>query len=218
MTNIGMRLKILRTRLGIKMPVIEKFTSISKGKLYKWEKGVKPTNLEDYNKLNAYLDKMENKQEIDVFEIEISSPATLKLPIKNNKPAKPQTDGMAASGTVIFTGKVPELIVDRIDAPFLSFLEGAIQVIGHSMKPTFCNGSWVTITRLNDFRALDWGHYYYLIDSNYIGSIRRVYQSEKENSLQLISDNPDQLEYPPTERCLDHIKAIFKIGASITKF
>ncbi|MBO9199529.1 MULTISPECIES: S24 family peptidase [Niastella] len=216
MTDIGFRLKVFRMRSGTKMHMVEKSTGIAKAKLYKWEKGIRPNNIEAFNKLNAYLEEMESKQ--SAGDISMITPATLILPLKNNRPAKPQVDGKSASGTIIFTGLTPELIVDRIDAPFLGVFEGAIQVTGNGMEPTFSNGCWVTITRLNDFQALNWGYYYYLIDSNYMGYVRRVCQSEKENILRLESDNPDQLRYPPIERSLDKIMAIFKIGASITKF
>ena len=110
------------------MPAIAALTGIAKETLYKWEKGTKPSDINDYFRLKAYLDKMENKLEEKAVEIEVQKPATLKLPLNNTRPAVPQTDGKAASGTIIFTDDGPELIVDRINAPVLGVVEGVIEV------------------------------------------------------------------------------------------
>ena len=147
-----------------------------------------------------------------------NNPPTLRLPLSNAGPAVPQANGEAASGTIIFTNNEPELIVDRINAPFLGFVEGGIEMIGDSMEPTFCNGCRITITRMSENRTLNWGQYYYIIDCTWQGIVRRVYQGDKENYIRLVSDNPDQIKYPPIERSLDQIKAILIVGASITKF
>ena len=200
------------------MPAIAALTGISKETLYKWEKGTKPSNISDYFKLKGYLDKMESKLEVETFEIESQKPVTLGLPLNNAHSAVSQTDGKAASGTIIFTNNGPELIVDRINAPFLGRVDGVIEVIGFSMDPTFGNGCLLAITRVSDNQRLNWGQYYYIIDTNWQGIIRRVYQGNKENTLILISDNPDQSKYPPIEINLDQVEAIFKVCASITKF
>lgn len=217
MKDIGVRLRDFRQRSKIKMPAVSASTGIAKETLYKWEKGTKPSNFEDLNKLKVYLDKEEGKLEEEAFEIEKQKPATLRLPLNNTRSAVPQTDGKAASGTVIFTEDGPELIVARINAPFLGVVEGVIDVTDCSMEPKFCNGCRITITRLHDFRVLTWGQYYYIIDKNWQGIVRRIYQCEKENCIWLVSDNPDQEEYPPIMRSLDQIEAIFKVGAAIIK-
>jgi phage repressor protein C with HTH and peptisase S24 domain len=216
--NIGQRLKEFRERSNTKMPSIAAITGIKKETLYKWEKGTKPSDINDYFKLKAHLDLMENKLEDEIIEFENKKPSTLRLPLNHRKAATPQTDGKVAAGTVIFFENEPELIVDRINAPFLGLVEGAIEVTGSSMEPTFPNGCRVIITRLNNIRVLDNGKYYLIIDTNWQGIIRRVYQGNKENSFRLVSDNPDQLKYPPIERSLDQIEAIFLVGASIIKY
>jgi phage repressor protein C with HTH and peptisase S24 domain len=218
MTDIGVRLKEFRLRSNIKMPAIAAATGIPKGTLYKWEKGTKPSDINDYFKLKAYLDKEESKLEEETWKIENQKPVTLRVPLNNRRPSVPQTDGKAASGTVILTNNEPELIVDRINAPFLDFVDGVIEVIGDSMEPTFPNGCRVTISRVNDNLALSWGLYYYIIDANWQGIVRRVYQGDKENSLRLVSENPDQLKYPPIERTMDQVTAIFRVCASIIKY
>ena len=52
------------------MPAIALATGIAKETLYKWEKGTKPGNIEDFYKLKVYLDKMEGKLEDEAFELE----------------------------------------------------------------------------------------------------------------------------------------------------
>jgi hypothetical protein len=200
------------------MPFIAALTGIAKETLYKWEKGTKPSDINDYFKLKMCLDKLENKQEEESFEIENKQPATLRLPLMNAGPAIPQSDGKAASGTVIFSNNEPELIVDRINVPCLGTVEGSIEIIGNSMEPFFCNGCRIAITRLSEYRSLEPDQYYFIIDINWQGIVRWVYQGEKDNSIRLVADNPDQLRYPPIERSLDQIKAILKVGAAIIKF
>jgi hypothetical protein len=199
------------------MPAIAAETGIAKETLYKWEKGTKPSNIHDYFTLLNYLDKMEGKLEVEAFEFESKKPATLRLPFNPNRLPTPQTDGKAAAGTVIVTDRGPELIVDRINAPCLGMVEGMIEVIGDSMAPTFINGCRIVIERLKNERLLNWGKYYFIINHNWQGNVRRVYQSQTENHIQLVADHPNQLKFPPLERTWDEIAAIFKIMASINK-
>lgn len=200
------------------MPAIAALTGIAKETLYKWEKGTKPSDLNDYFRLKAYLNKMENKLDEEQLELETQKPATLRLPLNHNRLPLPQTDGKAAAGTITFFNDEPELIVDRINAPFLGTVEGVVEVTGESMAPTFVNGCRVVILRLNNYRILDWGLYYYIIDKNWQGSVRRIYQGETESSVRLVSDNPNQDKFPPVQRQWDHIEAIFRVVAGILKY
>jgi transcriptional regulator with XRE-family HTH domain len=215
---IGSRLRELRLRTNIKMPAVAAATGIAKETLYKWEKGTRPSNLEEYFKLKSYLDMTENKLEIERLDREDKKPATLGIPLKGGKPAIPQMDGKAAAGTIIITDNEPQLIVDRITGPFLGAAEGVVEVVGQSMEPTFVNGCRIVISRLKDSRNLHWGLYYYIIDTNWHGIVRRVYQTSGQNSLRLVADNADQLKYPPIEISRDQIESIFKVSAAIIKY
>jgi phage repressor protein C with HTH and peptisase S24 domain len=215
--DIGTRLKALRDRLKIKMPVVALATGIAKETLYKWEKGTKPSDINFYFILKRYLDKMERKEDQDGFDLETSKPATLRLPLDPNKPTLPQLDGKASSGAVIFTENGPELIVDRINAPFMGHIEGAVEITGESMEPTFKNGSRVAIIRLQNAQILDWGHYYLIIDYNHHSAVKRIYQGSAEGFIVLASDNLDQARFPPVERNQDQIIAILKVVGSINK-
>ncbi|WP_207511066.1 LexA family transcriptional regulator [Longitalea luteola] len=216
--TIGSRLREFRLRTNIKMPAVAAATGIAKETLYKWEKGTRPSNLQEYFKLKSYIDKTENKLEIERLDLEDKKHATLGLPLNGGKPAIPQMDGKVAAGTIIITDNEPQLIVDRITAPFLGAAEGVVEVVGQSMEPTFVNGCRIVISRLKDYRMLHWGLYYYIIDTNWHGIVRRVYQADGQNSLSLGTDNPDQLKYPPIEISLDQIESIFKVSAAIIKY
>ena len=216
--HIGQRLKEFRERSNTKMPAIAALTGITKETLYKWEKGTKPRDINAYFRLKSYLDKMENKLEEEQLELENQKPATLRLPFNRSRLPVPQTDGKAAAGTVIFFDNEPELIVDRINAPFLGAAEGVIEITGESMEPIFCNGCRIAIIRLNDHRVLHWGYHYYIIDKNWDGIVRRVYPGETENSIQLVSDNPNQDKFPPIQWQWENIVAIFRVTACILRY
>lgn len=216
-SHIGVRLKEFRERTRTKMPAVAAITGIAKETLYKWEKGTKPSDINEYFTLKSYLDRMENILEEEIIAFENQKPATVRLPFNKNRLPVPQTDGKAAAGTVKLVDNEPELIVDRINAPFLGDVEGVIEVIGDSMEPTFKSGCRVAITRLKDYRILDWGLYYYIIDTNWKGLVRRVYQGDIPNTIRLVSDNPHQERYPPIQRSWNQIEGIFKIIAWIIK-
>lgn len=199
------------------MSVVESVTGISKENLYKWEKGTKPRNADDYKKLKDYLDEINNIDVVDAYVTKSPKPITLRLSLKDKRPPIPQVGNKAASGTVIICNNKPELIVKRLSIPFLGAMDGAVEIIDQSMEPTFCDGWHITITRLKNIHNLVWGHYYYIIDVNWHGIIRRVYKSDKKNFIRMVADSADQERYPPIERSLDKIVSFFKISATIIK-
>ncbi|MBO9204194.1 MULTISPECIES: LexA family transcriptional regulator [Niastella] len=217
-TNIGKRLKEFRGRSNVKMPSVSIMTGIAKETLYKWEKGTKPSDVKDYFKLKAYLDAAEGELEGELFDLERQKPATVKLPFKNCQPVTSQIDGKAIAGTVIINANNElELIANRIYAPNLGYVEGLIDVIGYDMEPALMNGSSIAISRLKDFQNLHWGLYYYIIDANLQGIVRRVYLDNANNGIQLIADNDDQVKYPPIQLKWTQVKSIFKIAACLIK-
>jgi phage repressor protein C with HTH and peptisase S24 domain len=215
--HIGIRLKIFRERSKIKMPAIATITGIAKENLYKWEGGTKPRDVNEYFNLKSYLDRMENKLEEEQWNFECQKPVTLRLPFNRNRPPVLQAEGKAVSGTITFIDNEPELIVDRINAPFLGEGEGVIEVLGESMAPTFINGCRIVIVRLNDYRILEWGKCYYIIDNNWQGVVRRIKQGDMPNTIRMVSDNPFQEKYPPIQRQWEQIKAVFRVTASVLR-
>lgn len=215
--NIGARLKEFREKTKTRIPEIAAITGISKETLYKWEKGTRPSNVNEYIALKSYLDRMESKMEEEEFLYDAQKPATLRLPLNSDREPVPQTNGKAAAGTIVITDNEPELIVDRISAPFLGKVEGTVEVSGESMEPTFKNGCRVAIIRLKEIRTLNWGECYFIIDNNWLGTVKRIYPGETANSIKLISDNPNQAKFPPIIRQWNQIVAIFKVQAGILK-
>lgn len=214
---IGKRLKAFRELTKTKMPAISAATGITIRNLYNWENGTQPSNAADYLRLKFYLDKMEGKQDEDIKQIEIHKTDTLRLPLNRSRVAIPQTDGTKSIGTVMHANNEPELIVGRIDAPILGHLEGLVEVRGDSMAPTFPNGSFIAIRRMNDFRILNWGSHYYIIDINGYGRIRKVYQGDSDGCPLLHCDNSNDDLYPPMQMQWDQILAILDIPVRMIK-
>lgn len=215
--HIGFRLRDFRENSGIKMPEIAAITGIAKDTLYKWERGTKPSDLNEFFKLKLYLDKMENRQQEETFDLAPRKPFLLRLPFDKSKPAAPYQNNAMLTGTVILTNNEPEIIVERINAPFLGLVEGAIRITDDTMAPQFPVGSWVVISRLKNIRILYWGYYYYIVDSNLEGILRRIFPGGTKGTLKLVSDNEDQAKYPPVELPWDRIRTIFKVMGGIKR-
>ena len=211
MNGIGARLKKFRTQSKIRMPVIAKATGISINTLYFWENGHEPRKQENYFKLVAYLDNMEAPKNYYSFEI-------VRLPLKNNKIAIPHFDDKAINGIVVFNNYEPELIVEQVKYTLLGETEGLITINDNNMEPVLPRGCRIAITRLNDFKSLEWGKCYYIIDKNWQGYVKRVYQGSAENCISLVSDHPDKKLFPSYELTWDDIKTILKIVSCIIKF
>jgi hypothetical protein len=85
------------------------------------------------------------------------------------------------------------------------------------MEPTFKNGCRIVINRLGNPAIIDWGKYYYIINKNWQGIVRRTYCESKE-SIRLVSDSFDQKKYPPIIWRWEEIEAILQIKAVIQKY
>jgi len=214
---IGKRLQEAIERYNIKVPDIAAATGLSRHSLYKWQKGTTPSNINDFLTLKSFLDRLENKNDEDVFLFESQKPATLRLPLNTDREPIPQVSGKAAAGTIVITDDEPELIVDRISAPCLGNMEGIVEVAGESMNPTYQNGCRIVIMRLKEPRRLNWGECYFIIDNNWQGTVRRIYPSDINDSIKLVSDNPNQEKYPAYQLQWSEIRGIFKVVAAILK-
>lgn len=213
--HIGTRLSQFRERSNIKMPAISTAIGIPKETLYKWEHGTNPRDVNDYFKLKAYLDAVEMKEDEYEMGLEAKKPTTIRLPLTVDQPPVYDSDGRTAAGTILIFNGEPQLIVERMNAPFMGTVEGAIDVTGDSMEPTIKHGCRIAIHRLSDFRILDWGRCYYVINKNLKGIVRRVYPCE--GGIQLVSDHPNKSVYPPIERSWDQIIAVLEIVGTADK-
>lgn len=213
--EIGQRLKEFRERTKIKMPTIALATGITKENLYKWEKGTKPSDVNDFLRVKSFLDRMEMKEDELQMKFEMQKPHTLQIPLSTNLPPAFNTENNLASGTVCLINEEPHIIAERMNAPFLGQLEGAVEVNNDSMSPTIQAGTRIAIRRLTDLKLLDGGGCYYIINKNLTGMARRVYPCE--GGIRLVADHPDQTLYPPMERRWEQILAVLEIVGTVNK-
>jgi hypothetical protein len=108
--------------------------------------------------------------------------------------------------------RLSELLYDRIGP-----IDELVEMVGDSMMPTFKPGSLVALKALPNPELLYWSEYYYIIDDNDQSLVRRVYASEIQNCIKLVSDHPDQGTYPPIFISWNQVKAIYKVKAEIVK-
>ena len=219
--QIGERLKELRKKKNIKMPAIAKATGISKENLYKWEKGTKPSDFTLYNKLVEFLDKIESTPDY-IFEEpkanngkqtkQTAHPLFTGIYLTTDDDALPLADGNAPGITTL--NDKPMLVGWRIDAPVIGNFDCVIAVTGDSMEPRFKSGCWIALKKLRFTKILNGGYYYYIVDKNLQGLLRRVQPSAENNSIILIAENE---QYPEIVRKMDDVLAIFSVEAVIMK-
>lgn len=222
--EIGKRLKEFRKRKNIKMPAIAAATGISKENLYKWEKGTKPSDFDQLQTLMEYINNMDNAPDqvaedpklINTKKAKPSSTTFLTgIFLSQDEESVLLYDNNAAPGNVIVINKQPILVASRIDAPVIGDVDGVIPVTGDSMEPRFRSGNFIAIKKLRFTRIINAGAFYYVIDINHTGLIRRVRPAGETNSIILIAENGK--DYPETTRKMDEILAIFSIEAVIFK-
>lgn len=205
------------------MPAIAAATGISKENLYKWEKGTKPSDFTLYNKLIEYLDKMENAPDFVYEEPRANSTNQAKqttpslftgIFLTNDEDPIPVADNNAIPGSTITINDKPVLITWRVDAPVIGNVDGVIPVTGDSMEPKFKSGNWIALRKLRYTKIINAGYYYYVVDKNLTGLLRRVQPASENNSIILIAENT---QYPEMVRKMDDVLAIFSVEAVIVK-
>jgi transcriptional regulator with XRE-family HTH domain len=215
---IGTRLKEFREKTNIKMPEIARETRISKENLYKWEKGVKPSDIDEYNRLKNYLDKKEGVNEYvlnePVAEYKTSKSLLICIFLTQDEENQRYTEENALPGSVIEIKGHPALIAYRND-PVIGEADGLVTVTGESMEPRFKSGSLIAIKKVKYTNIINAGYDYYIIDRNGKGLLRKVKASDETNGLALASEN--ETDYPTITRKWDDILAIFSIEAVVTK-
>jgi len=221
--EIGIRLKEFRKRKKIKMPAIAAATGISKENLYKWEKGTKPSDFELYKKLVQYLDKMETGAD-HVYEEPRPNGSTQRTPtspaaltgifLAHDEEALPLTDNNTVPGSIITIKSKPVLVAWKIEAPFIGVVDGVIPITDDSMEPEYKNGSHIALKKLRFTRIINAGYYYYVVDKNGKGLLRKVRPSAENNSIILTAENKN---YPDITRNMDDVLAIFSVEGRFSK-
>ncbi len=109
------------------------------------------------------------------------------------------------------------LLIAEMLYSHLGQIDQLVEISGDCMCPTFKHGSLVALKTLPNPELLYWSEYYYIIDSNGQGLVRRVYASEIQNCIKLVSDHSDQGKYPAISISWNQINAIYKVRAEIVK-
>ena len=222
--DIATRLKEFRKKTKIRMPAIAIATGISKENLYKWEKGTKPSDFDKLQDLKKYLDEMENAPahllEDARSKVANQPPAAAPalftgIALSQDEAPLPLRDTSAVPGSIITINNKPVLVAWQIDAPFIGIVDGVIPVTGDSMEPTFKNGNLVALKKLRFLKIINAGYFYYVIDKNHKGLLRRLRPAAESNSIILSAEN--EQVYPETTRQFDDVLAIFSIEAVIMK-
>lgn len=222
--DIGKRLKTFREKTKIKMPAIATATGISKENLYKWEKGTKPSDFIQYKELEKYLNEMENAPEHILEDARLNGSTQTQIAatslftgifLSQDDAALPLADNNGVPGSIITINNKPVLIAWRMDSPFIGEVDGVIPVTGDSMEPKFKSGNLVALKKLRFTKIINAGYYYYVIDKNHQGLLRRVRPAAENNSIILAAEN--EKDYPEITRKMDDLLAIFSIEAVIMK-
>lgn len=220
---IGDRLKKFLDKTGVNRTEIAKAIKVSEGTLRSWENGTGKGTFIKQKRLMDYLDEKESiRSESQVADVEatyntqFSRSLMVRIPVNGTGRPLPYEYPDTAAGTVQQLNDKFELIAYRIEAPVFIKILGLVVMIGRSMEPTYKDKQKIGIARIDDITRLDWGECYFVIDNNFSGTVKRVY--EGTSGLQLISDNTDlkpgssnQMLYPPIEIAWEKIRAIFKV-------
>lgn len=204
------------------MPTVAAATNISKENLYKWEKGVKPSNIDEYFRLKNYLDAEDNTNIVSDVAPDpkaiTSTPlhtSIISIFLTQDYNVELYTDKKGNPGSIIHVKEQPALIACRNESAIIGEVDGLIPVTGESMEPRFESGSWIAIRRLKFIRIINAGYYYYIIDINLKPLLRKVVLTNTNNTLTLLSEN--EAAYPAITRNFEDILAIFSVEAVITK-
>jgi len=215
------KIKDVLIKTGKSVAELAKASGFPKENMYKWYKGTRPSDAMVYNRLISYLDRVLNEfsglplvEEPTTEYSTRNKPLKVKISLSDPRKLPEPVNEKAPAGSVMLIGDERCLIAECIDAPFLGNIEGIIEINDDSMEPVFKRGGRATIYRLADQRLLTWGKYFFVIDKNLKGIIRRIYPGKTADTILLVSENA---QYPPITRQWDQIESIFLVTAVILK-
>lgn len=196
-----------------RIPVLKlsKESGIPSYRIYKWIDGKAAPKEEDSQKLKNWLASAREGRVVD----QVPEFTKFRTSLFDNC-LTPLIDGPAA-GTIEKIDGDAVIFLDYLKAPFIGEIDGAIEVTGDAMIPTFIPGSRIAIQRLDDPKIFYQGEIYFLIDANLFGIVRRMYEGEGAGTVLLVADNPDRNKYPAVKRSWNDIKAVFKVKADINR-
>lgn len=92
-------------------------------------------------------------------------------------------------------------------------------VYGHSMYPTYENGSLIACKEIKNRKVIRWGEAYYIVTTEY-EMLKRLQQSEKKGHVLLCSDNEEtrrdgRRKYEPMEISEEEIKKMYMVRLAL---
>ena len=196
--------------------------------MYKWKDASNPRDHKEYEMMVKKLDDLlagtsETRSEDPRRNYIIQSqsdaqpakPLMVSIHLSEDDDTSAYTDEKAVPGNVITINGKPALIAYSNNLPLLGEVDGLISVTGESMEPRYKSGYWIAIKKLKFIRMITAGDYYYIIDKNEKGFLRKVRPSGENNSITLIPEN--HTSYPEITYKLEDILAIFSIESVVIK-
>lgn len=116
----------------------------------------------------------------------------------------PSVDNIGVSFAQCEQYAIPEFVAKGVD-----FL---IRVSGSSMYPKYSNGDILACTIIRNVLFFQWGKVY-VIDSSQGVLVKRIFESEKEGYIQLVSDNREH--YPPFDFPTNDIRTLALVAGVI---
>lgn len=126
-----------------------------------------------------------------------------------------------ASGVTAFNDENPDLPKSYIQVPGFEDCSFAVYVWNHSMYPTYENGCMVIVKKINNLKAIQYGSVYLIItDEQRV--VKRIYEDDNPDWLQLASDNQELMKSGkpkhPTYRVeKKYIKQLYLVKGTIKR-
>ena len=102
-----------------------------------------------------------------------------------------------------------QYVVPEFAARGVDFL---IRVSGSSMYPKYSNGDLLACTMIRDILFFQWGKVY-VIDSSQGVLVKRIFESDKDGFIRLVSDNKEH--YPPFDFPVSDIRTLALVSGVI---
>ena len=197
--NIGEKLKKFRQDKGLSVLAFAKLYDFNKENLYKWEKGTKPT---DYGEVNRLLEILENDPSIvsEPLQPYVEKRRQLKT---TDFPPIPVFAGNTQAGIITVYSDDPTMQkpVGHLPAELFPGCNHAEKVTGDSMYPLIINQGWV-IGKVIDKKGIIWGEKYSIHTTYGLAVVKYVHPGTTKGSIKLVSHNKN---VPPQEIPLDEV-------------
>lgn len=159
----------------------------------------------------------ELNEPIPIYENKSNQAVRVRVSLKRSSKPWPVNDPNAITGSFIMVSDELEIILDKFYAPSLQLgdVDGAIEMVGDSMNPTYKNGDRLIVSKLEDPHQLDWNATYLIVCTDRQILVKRILQNINDpKTVILKSDNQGPDPYP---KLWENILAVFKIKGVFVK-